>query len=485
MDNKKLIDYINNEFENEFLDFKLEVYDWHENKDKEDFLKDVVSLANSRTNNDRFLILGAKVKQNGERILKGINTKELLDGAVYQEFVTEHIEPEISIETKIINNDGLNYGIIRIFNCDDKPYLIKKKFNDLEQGFIKIRRGSRNSAISRYSLDQMYLSKNPIQNSEFKIFGLKNGNISDNIELGKYEYLPDLDQEKENLINLIKKINTIEIDDYKEENTSITDNLVGANIFQKNVLPSHKVEIDKKIMNNINEFARTLKIEINTNFYDVGNLSESFNGISTNLIPLYKQAGSEKSKEKYRLIIDLDCRINDLVSWTKFINGVKKYRYLELAIKETGNVSDEEVEINIELPKESYVDYDDFPSADPVVVEEINDKYSEEMFKIKHNSNISDFRKMPIPSASVHTPNISISNLGRVSIIEGIYDFIDYDVTKNKDKTILKCTIKSIKENEIMAFPGKIILNSEIEEIRYSIISKKSKEKIVGILKIK
>ena len=69
-------------------------------------------------------------------------------------------------------------------------------------------------------------------------------------------------------------------------------------------------------------------------------------------------------------------------------------------------------------------------------------------------------------------------------ILDGLYDYIDYNVEKVKDKIILNFTIKNIKEDEIMVFPGNILINGKLDEIRYSIISKKAKNKITGILKI-
>ena len=45
-----------------------------------------------------------KVKNNGTREIKGINSNDLVDSAEYQQLVTENIEPTISIELKIVTN---------------------------------------------------------------------------------------------------------------------------------------------------------------------------------------------------------------------------------------------------------------------------------------------------------------------------------------------------------------------------------------------
>lgn len=489
MENEIFENYIKNEFENEFLDFKIKPYDWKSKESKEDFLRDVLSLANSITNNDRYIILGAKVKPNGERILKGIDTKELKDSSDYQQIVTEHIEPEISIEVKIVNIDNLDYGIIRIFNCNDRPYVIKKKYENLEQGFIETRRGSRNTNISRYFLDEMYSLKNPKLRSEFAIYGLDEGYIVDEIRLKKYDFLPDMSKEKENLVELLKSINDIIIDDINNNIEINAKKPFGLSALSDFYSKNSKKEIDKSIVCKIDGFAKAVGIKLNDSFYDIGNLSERFAGLSSgnmgSIRPKFITNGSPLSEKKYNLILQLNSRLEWVISWSKFIDSIEDFGYIELAIKEIGNTPDEEVEVNLELPKNSYIDYEKFPTADSSIVNEINSKYSECMFKVFYNSEISDFRKMPLSSSNhMYFPNINPLHSNSIEIITGLFDYIDYDVSFNNEKTILNFTIKSIKENEVMAFPGKIIVRGDVDEIKYSIISKKSKEKINGMLHV-
>lgn len=93
---------------------------------------------------------------------------------------------------------------------------------------------------------------------------------------------------------------------------------------------------------------------------------------------------------------------------------------------------------------------------------------------------------MPLSTpGNTYIPSIDPFSKAKVEIIEGMYNYIDYNVIENKHKTILNFTIKNLKKNEIMAFPGKIIIKNSIKEINYSIISKKNKEKVEGILNIK
>ena len=69
----KLINMIENENENDCLDFKLELYDFKNADKKQDFLIDMMSLANSSYSGDRYIIIGAR--DLPKRIIKGIDKK--------------------------------------------------------------------------------------------------------------------------------------------------------------------------------------------------------------------------------------------------------------------------------------------------------------------------------------------------------------------------------------------------------------------------
>lgn len=492
MDDKIIKQYIDYEFENEFLDFKLKPYEWNNTKSKSDFLSDIICMANSLTVGDKFIILGVKVKPNGERIQQGIDKSKLMDSADYQQLVSENIEPSISIEVKIVSHLNNDYGAIRIFNCNNKPYLLKKKFGDLEQGYIKVRKGSRNTNINRYILDEIYNSKNPKLESIFKISGIINGELDDKIILKKYDFLPDISSFKNDIIDMFNQINELNIDDIIVETTQIDNDI---SEFQKSIselansfkMPTSKVQLSADLIENITNFSKNANIELNNNFFDIGNLTKTLAGLSPgnigNIHTTYSFSGSVKSKRKYDMLNELDKIINRAFSWFLFEEKVSNFGYIELAISEIGNISDEDIEINLELPAKNYIDYDEFPEADSNIVDEINEKYSKMMFKPYYNSEISEFRKKTLTSFNM-PPIINPLISSSTEYIKGIYDYIDYEVSYNDDKAILSFTIRNIKENESMVFPGKIIINGDVKEMRYTIISKNNNKKIIGKLEI-
>ena len=325
LEDSSIIDYINNEIENEFIDFKLNIYDWSNAKSKGDFLTDIICLANSNPKGDKYIITGVKVKPDGERKIKGIETSEAKDSAIYQELVTENIEPSISIEFKIIGYDSKKFGIFRIFECNDRPYLLKKKYGNYERGYIKVRKGSRNTNISRYILDSIYKEKNSNNKSQFKISGIVNGKISDDIVLNSYDFFPDFYEEKDNLKKLIKEINNFEIDDFEENNEKILNTPLTNSLFK-----SEAIKLDEEVIENIKSFAKAVEIKLDHNFFYIGNVSKCFDGFSSSngyLGPLakYKETGSMKSLKKYKLILDLDNRIKRVLEWLVFLDEIKDY----------------------------------------------------------------------------------------------------------------------------------------------------------------
>ena len=121
----KIINIIENENENDFLDFKLELYDFKSSDKKQDFLIDMMSLANSNYPGDRYIIIGAR--DLPERIIKGIDKREVKDSATYQQFLNENIEPAINFEIINFEYKDKNFLIYKIkYSTLDKPYIIKK-----------------------------------------------------------------------------------------------------------------------------------------------------------------------------------------------------------------------------------------------------------------------------------------------------------------------------------------------------------------------
>jgi hypothetical protein len=155
----ELLDLILYENENTRLDFKKEEYK------KEIFvslLKDVLSMANSHIKQDRYIIIGLKPKSTEDRGITGIEG-ELTDSSIYQQLIFENIEPEISIDYFSYIFENKQLGVFKIYNCTNRPYLMKKYYGTGNYKLLKgegfIRKGSHQTRLTRADYDKIIIEK--------------------------------------------------------------------------------------------------------------------------------------------------------------------------------------------------------------------------------------------------------------------------------------------------------------------------------------
>lgn len=162
---REILELILFENENTRLDFKRDEY---RKENYSAYLKDIVSMANAFTNEERYIIIGLKPKSINDRGFVGI-TGTITDSATFQQLVYENIEPEISIEYFSFLCENHQFGIFKISNCNNPPYLMKKDYgnekNKLFRGEGFIRKGTHQTRLTRKDFDR-YLDQK-IDNNYF------------------------------------------------------------------------------------------------------------------------------------------------------------------------------------------------------------------------------------------------------------------------------------------------------------------------------
>lgn len=156
-----IINLIENECENEYLDFKAKDY-----IDKGDFLIDLMSMANSMHEGDKYIIVGVKDNISGDRNIIGVDGKK--EQAEFQQLVNENIEPKIKFEYKTIMYKGKTIGYYKISKDNkDRPYIAKKHYNnkcrDVRLGECYIRKNSINSIALRRDYDDFYNERRDVK----------------------------------------------------------------------------------------------------------------------------------------------------------------------------------------------------------------------------------------------------------------------------------------------------------------------------------
>jgi hypothetical protein len=151
---EKIKNLLEDGYECDYLDFKLKQYPAKLNPN---FIKDVMAMANSNYEGDKFIVIG--VNDEGEFI--GIEENEVfVDSAIYQDIILNYVEPDITIDYFKYNYEGKLLGILKIASCNNnKPYLIKKEITSLRIGSCIIRKGSQNTPANRNDFDKFYYNK--------------------------------------------------------------------------------------------------------------------------------------------------------------------------------------------------------------------------------------------------------------------------------------------------------------------------------------
>tara|TARA_R100000306_G_scaffold55287_1_gene52966 strand:- start:2457 stop:3638 length:1182 start_codon:yes stop_codon:yes gene_type:complete len=159
---ENLDDIIEFENENTELDFKAIQY---QKVKFQDLLKDLMSMANAKTDADKYIIVGVKLLGNGNRDILGI-TEDFIDEATYQQLVHNNIEPELNFSYVSYQFQNKTLGVFKIFDSIDRPYMMKKDFGKLRIGESFIRKGSHQTRLSRKDFD--FYTEKKITEKKFK-----------------------------------------------------------------------------------------------------------------------------------------------------------------------------------------------------------------------------------------------------------------------------------------------------------------------------
>ena len=133
------------------LDFKKEEYS---KSDYVSLLKDVLSMANATNPETKRIVIGVKHRPGDNKEFIGI--KKLSDQVILENIIQENIEPNINFKYYPYPFKNVTLGIIDIFDNANKPYMMKKDYGVLKKGEMWIRKGSRQSRVTREDIDKMF-----------------------------------------------------------------------------------------------------------------------------------------------------------------------------------------------------------------------------------------------------------------------------------------------------------------------------------------
>ena len=470
MDKDYLIQCIEEEGESSFFDFKKDIYDLRNVKEETEFIKDVLCFANGHSIGDKYIITGVKLqKDNITRDIKGITESKIQDGSDYQNLIDDNVEPSLIIDFTIVEYNNKKFGIFKIGKENiDRPYMMKKKFQDLDIGFMKMRVGQRNVNITRRELDKIYNSKIKEEMSNIVLKGIVNDNISDGFEIKHIEEdilkdnnLKSKEKEIRTLFNAISKIHV--------EETVTT--------FWSNNAMINNVIVEENVKKEITDCSKVFKITMNDDFFNLGNLTETSFGLGRSI------NGTDEEKNKNDLINRLYEKIIIYKGLLNLKFKFNKVYYSELLVQNTGNKFDDEVHVALRIKRDDFVNFLDFPVPSEGIVKYITDEdYLDRWIKIKKHDSVDNYNCGKNFAPPIYPQAFNSGLPGKIFLpepkeyIDYYHEYIDYltyyDIIFRDGYYIVKFVVNNINPNQMIFLPSRLFFTKDVKNIEYEINSK-------------
>ena len=302
MNKKKLLSLIQQR-ENTKLDFKLKI-DISYEKGKKELAKDVCAIANSKGGRG-YLIIG--VEDRTKRLV-GINRIKSLDEEKIQQVVSSRCEPPIPIKVEVLEIDGVDIGIITIFDGGQKPYQIK------ETGAFHIRRGSITDIMRKSELVASF-EENQLLTVETCKVVTSSAEFLNRELIEKYFKIKGITINKENESFLLESAGIAYLD---KRSRKLRCTFGGLLVFCNNnniCIPNNAIRIINKINNNYSK-----SIMINGNLLDmIDKTEEEMYKLLPDNYPVYAVMEAVKNSIMYREYSIIDKLIEVIVTKTSII----------------------------------------------------------------------------------------------------------------------------------------------------------------------
>ncbi|WP_191978876.1 hypothetical protein [Paucilactobacillus vaccinostercus] len=253
------------------------------------------------------------------------------------------------------------------------------------------------------------------------------------------------------------------------------------------------VSIDQDEQTVIKRFAEVNGIELNSEFFSVGNLSEIDYRAGSFFGSTYRLQGTEEEKTKYDNLIEIYNQIKQQDAFKVYFASLDELRYVNLLISNTGTTYDEDIEITLRTPEGTVVKADDLLVPGEDIIKQFTDEgVISNIFGLKETSKIAkyDFTSYQIP----YTPGLSIPGYSETSAEKyekastKYYDLLDnlfeYDYFQEDGMDIVKLHLDYLKQHSAMWFPTKLFFKAGIKQIDYEITTKQNPEILKGQISI-
>lgn len=130
-------------------------------KHRQEFLRDILGLANAETKGPRYLVVGVRDSVGGARSIVGLSEKDAASThELSRRLVQNFVEPLLDLKLDERRVDGKRVLTIILPDCSDPPYLLKRTVsNTMRVGSGWIRRGTEFKRIDRSDLQRIFETK--------------------------------------------------------------------------------------------------------------------------------------------------------------------------------------------------------------------------------------------------------------------------------------------------------------------------------------
>jgi hypothetical protein len=243
------------------------------------------------------------------------------------------------------------------------------------------------------------------------------------------------------------------------------------------------VDIPEQWKITIIEFANKNEIQIETQFWNVGNLKKK---VSFLALPFAGDGtafeGNEDEKNRYETIKNLYLEIREYEEYKVFFTSIDNQSFVKLVLTNIGKTFDEDIDVKLIIKKGCVLEIKDIAVPGINIIDEIlKMKFLDYVYEIENSDTIENYSGYPLSSTNL---NYRIPDpFLRVSIQD---EYMEHKQQYNDDLERIFCYeyfskdecdiftfhINYLKHNTAMAFPSVLVLKEVPESIEYEISSK-------------
>ncbi len=247
------------------------------------------------------------------------------------------------------------------------------------------------------------------------------------------------------------------------------------------------VELSDETKGWIDMMAEQMKIKLDSDFYNLGNLKEN---VLTSAI-LYggrELIGSDDEKKKYNELIELRDQIKRFLGHIQIEKCYSDLIGVQFVVCNVGTNFDEDIDIELHIKRDDIILHTDLKV--PTQKVDDDDWCFEDIFTIPECKEFNSYSST-IKDFSPYVPDTPTFPFYDTKDYEEGYrvtlnEIFDYTVFEDGDEIIIKLHMDYLKQHTYAAFPTWIFFRkaNEYENIKYTITSKNKPDVVQGTMKM-